>query len=98
MLISDLNMDTFQLGIRHALRVRFILVFILSSRKRYVKMRESLVRFRSLVHMYVSRKRYIKVHVCLPQNMVFSFLPRGYNLPISHMHVQSNKIYKHFTF
>lgn len=28
-----------------------------------MKMRESLVRFRSLVHMYINRKQYIKVHV-----------------------------------
>lgn len=38
-------------------------VIILSCRKRYVKMRESLVRFRSYVRMYVNRKQYIKVLV-----------------------------------
>ncbi len=45
-------------------------ILILSSRKRYVKMRESLVRFRSLVHMYVNRKRYIKVQeVCFQRTI-----------------------------
>lgn len=43
------------------------MVLILPSRKRYVKMRENLVRFRSLVHMYVNRKQYIKVQEDLLQ-------------------------------
>lgn len=52
------------LGMRHVLMV-VLQFFILPYRKRYVKMRESLVRFRSLIHMYVNRKQYIKVHgVC----------------------------------
>lgn len=46
---------------------------ILPFRKRYVKMRESLVRFRSLVHMYVNRKQYIKVREPLLQQC-FSIL------------------------
>lgn len=34
---------------------------ILPSRKRYVKMRQSVLRFRSLVHMCITQKQYIKV-------------------------------------
>lgn len=49
---------------------------ILPFRKRYVKMRESLVRFRSLVHMYVNRKRYIKVHeVCFERTIYLHLYP-----------------------
>lgn len=60
-------------GVRHGLTVRCL---ILPFRKRYVKMRESLVRFRSLVHMYVNRKRYIKVHKVVFQQATYciSFL------------------------
>lgn len=44
--------------------VIFGIIFIFTHtlyRKQYVKMRASLVKFRSLVHVYVDRKRYIKV-------------------------------------
>lgn len=51
--------------------------YSIPSRKRYVKMRESLVRFRSLVHMYVNRKRYIKVHEI--QDNVSLSISRQYN-------------------
>lgn len=49
------------------------IVPILFCRKRYVKMRASLVRFRSLVHMYVNRKQYIKV---LHHKTVLPFIVR----------------------
>lgn len=44
-------------------KIRDVMVFPLTlpSRKRYVKMRHSVLRFRSLVHMYITQKQYIKV-------------------------------------
>lgn len=44
-----------------------VLHSILPSRQRYVKMRQSLVRFRSVIHMHVTQKQYMKVHKYLDQ-------------------------------
>lgn len=63
-------------GIRRDVNLHGTPILILPSRKRYVKMRESLVRFRSLVHMYVNRKRYIKVQeVCFQRIMYLLSCP-----------------------
>lgn len=55
---------------------------ILPSRKRYGEMRQSVLRFRSVVHMYITQKQYIKVHrcsflICLSSSMEF-FWSCGY--------------------
>lgn len=44
-------------------KTRDVIVFplILPSRKRYVKMRQSVLQFRSLVHIYITQKQYMKV-------------------------------------
>lgn len=54
-----LNQWNYRCFCRQVAHVLFCLILV--TRKRYVRMRQSLVRFRSLVHMYVNRKQYIKV-------------------------------------